>query len=404
MDPILLEQKRNMYITSLLNETLPLSMITEDILEELEIDGSDTFGLLHLIFDNQLKETIESQDQQVVADWKSQLHEVFLAPIDQPQIHNKLILNLAPYTRSIFFSYQMSDLPVVEKIIDHWFEAVKEYLHATENSKVLAFVHLEPTPFTKIGKQYKDLRKLQSYQYAVGMGNLCLYNQFKSVEGYSVEEYKYIQRYEQALRDKDHNGLLATINLLYSFVKNHLIKDSKLIYIYKELMSITIRHLYSNETEHLQMIEQLNQMINNFQMNFNDLEEVHQYMVALINNLDEQTIDRKDYHPHIKKVLTFIHTNYQHDIALSDISDDLNLSVAYLSRLFHENLKIGFKAYLTKYRMNIIKDQLIHSDTSIKEIASMAGYNNPDQMTRIFKKYEKMTPREFRQERGSASI
>lgn len=69
-------QKKIMYMTNLLSETLPLDLLTKETLKSFDMDPSHSYCLIHLAFGNKLKETIESKkNEQNVAQWKSLLHE-----------------------------------------------------------------------------------------------------------------------------------------------------------------------------------------------------------------------------------------------------------------------------------------------------------------------------------------
>ena len=282
--------------------------------------------------------------------------------------------------------------------IAHWYQVTKDYLQNSENVAIMAFANPQIIPIEKIGQLYKELRKLQDYQYVIGMDTLTFYEDFDFRDDYTVTEYKYIQRFENLLNNKGYSRLTFINRELTAYIRDQVMNDSKVIYIYKELMSVVIRHLYTQETKYLKLIETLNHAINDFSSRFNDLTEVAEYIHQLLLALGESTDYNNALHPHIRKVLAIIEKDYDKDLTLDAMADQLSLSDAYLSRLFKDNMAITFKQYLTKFRLNKIKEQLSHTSKSIKTIAEITGYQSANQLTRIFKKYEKMTPREYRQQ------
>jgi len=392
----LFQQKKMMYIHSLLNETMPLGLLTKSLLDELHLNEEQTFGLVHILYSNAMQDNIEAKDSANVADWKAAIHEHMLKDFDAPFIPYSCVLNLSPYTRTIVYSFDKQDLPLMKPHIEAWYSLTKRYLETTEKASIMAFANPQIIPFPQIGQLYKELRRLEDYQYVIGMGSLTFYEDFSFRDDYTVREYKYIQRFENLLNNKGYHRLTYINNELAAYIRDNVMNDSKVIYIYKELMSVVIRHLYSQETDHLKLIERLNHAINNFSNQFNDLTEVSYYIAGLLATLDLSLAEQSPTHPYIKKVLKIIHTNYAMDITLDAIADLLNLSDAYISRLFKEQMGISFKQYLTKYRLNKIKDLLVSSNKSITHIASLTGYQSANQLTRIFKKYEQMTPREYR--------
>lgn len=394
------EQKRIMYFTSLLNETLPSAMITPDLMVEMALKTNDQIGLIHILFSNQLQATIEDKEASYVADWKALIHEHMLQALKAPFIHTSCVLNLAPYTRTIVYSFDPHYLDHLKPHITKWFHQISHYMDQETNGQIMAFANPQLILFKDIGQLYKDLRRLLNYQYTIGMATITFYDDFHFIEQYSVAEYKYIQRYEQLLNTKAYNDLLLLIEELNAYILTYMIKDSKVIYIFKELMSISIRHLFNHETENLHLIDLLNFAINNFSTQFNDLKDVTLYIENLILTLKEALADTRHYHPYVKKILNAIESDYKQDLTLEAIADQLNLSNAHLSRLFKEEIGITYKQYLTKFRLDRIKLLLDTTDKTIQEIASLTGYQSANQLTRIFKKYEQVTPRDYRMTQG----
>lgn len=395
MNPI--EQKKTMYLTSLLSETLPADMLTEEVLLSFDVEKDDAFGVINIYFSNQLKTIIDSKDFEDVVDWKSQFHIDLLGPLYLDIIKPVCLLNMAPYTRTVIYSFKERDIEHIKVTIRHWFDYACQYLSVNQLGQIIAFANPSIQRFKDIGKSYKPLRLLMNYRYTIGMGHLVFYDEMSFREDYSITEYKYLQRYETLLSMNNYADLFPIIQDIHRHIQEHSITDSKVIYIFKELMSMTIRHLYTRETTYLDIISDLNTTINDFEKAFDDSAAAMAYLNRILQRLSHYSEeDQTDRHPHIKKTLKIINDQYGENIGLSGIADSLKLSQAYLSRLFKEEMGIGFKDYLTRYRLNIIKDLLEHSNRSIIDIAKDTGYANPDQLTRIFKKYEQMTPSEYR--------
>lgn len=54
--------------------------------------------------------------------------------------------------------------------------------------------------------------------------------------------------------------------------------------------------------------------------------------------------------------------------------------------------------YLTEVRLEHAKELLKTTDMKSYEIAFAVGYENPSYFSKIFKKYENMTPNEYREQ------
>ncbi|MDD7219338.1 MAG: helix-turn-helix domain-containing protein [Clostridia bacterium] len=102
----------------------------------------------------------------------------------------------------------------------------------------------------------------------------------------------------------------------------------------------------------------------------------------------------------IEKAQSYINENFKKDISLDDVSRMANISPYYFSKLFKQETGKNFIEYLTEIRLRHAKDLLQNSGYSIKEICGECGYSDPNYFSRIFKKYEGVTPSEFRERLG----
>lgn len=99
----------------------------------------------------------------------------------------------------------------------------------------------------------------------------------------------------------------------------------------------------------------------------------------------------------IQKIIDFIQENYT-DPSLSQrkVADHFNISIYSLSRLFNENLGIGFTEYINGKRIGLAKRLLLTSDESVAEIGKEVGIINANYFSRLFKTNCGITPSKFR--------
>lgn len=103
----------------------------------------------------------------------------------------------------------------------------------------------------------------------------------------------------------------------------------------------------------------------------------------------------------IRQAQEYIDHNFHRDISLDDVSRELNISPYYFSKLFKEETGNNFVEYVTERRMDRAKNLLKKQDTSIKEVCAEVGYSDPNYFSRIFKKYQGVTPTEYKENVGS---
>jgi len=102
------------------------------------------------------------------------------------------------------------------------------------------------------------------------------------------------------------------------------------------------------------------------------------------------------YHDLSKYIIDYIDENYMNPITLTQISERLNFSVPYICKKFKNDVGISFNEYLQKKRIEQSCRLILNTDKKISEIAELVGYNDIKFFHQVFKKYIKMTPREFR--------
>lgn len=91
-----------------------------------------------------------------------------------------------------------------------------------------------------------------------------------------------------------------------------------------------------------------------------------------------------------------IETYYNQNVTLEKTAHAINLSAAYLSRLFRTQLDMTFSDYLINVKIRHVKNLLSQTDKSITEIALKTGFCSGDYLSTQFKAKTGMTPKEFR--------
>lgn len=89
----------------------------------------------------------------------------------------------------------------------------------------------------------------------------------------------------------------------------------------------------------------------------------------------------------IDEMKKYIRENFTNDISLDQVAEHVGLNPDYLGRLFKRIEGLTFTDYLISLRMEKAKELLGERELSIKEIAYMVGYSDPNYFSRAFKKY-----------------
>jgi len=97
----------------------------------------------------------------------------------------------------------------------------------------------------------------------------------------------------------------------------------------------------------------------------------------------------------VAMVQSYIKKNLSIKLTLNEVAAVFNLSPNYLSQLFSKYADEGFVEYINKERILASKRMMAKEDGKIYEIAEALGYENAFYFSRVFKKVEGISPREY---------
>ncbi|TVY11171.1 helix-turn-helix domain-containing protein [Paenibacillus cremeus] len=98
-------------------------------------------------------------------------------------------------------------------------------------------------------------------------------------------------------------------------------------------------------------------------------------------------------------IVQYIQTHYHQDLYLEKIADHLGVSSKYISKVFKEKTGTNLTDYISVTRINKAKEILGGTNMNISDISERVGIYSRTTFIRLFKKYEGVTPNEFRKAR-----
>jgi two-component system response regulator YesN len=133
---------------------------------------------------------------------------------------------------------------------------------------------------------------------------------------------------------------------------------------------------------------------------FFDYQEKKQLLLVFFGNVIKKIAETEQMKQKLDSlvptIIQYIEDNYQHDLHLELIADRMGFSTKYLSKLFHDKTGDYLSGYINQYRITKAKELLVESDLSVNEISERVGIFSRTTFIRLFKKYEEVTPKEYR--------
>ena len=102
----------------------------------------------------------------------------------------------------------------------------------------------------------------------------------------------------------------------------------------------------------------------------------------------------------IQKTLNYIDFNYTEQLNLTILSDAVSVTASYLSTQFKKEMNVSLVDYVNRRRVREARNLLLTTALPVSKIAEMVGFLDDNYFTRIFKKFENVSPREFRKLRS----
>lgn len=92
----------------------------------------------------------------------------------------------------------------------------------------------------------------------------------------------------------------------------------------------------------------------------------------------------------------YVQNNYNKNISLRDLAEDVGYNYSYLSSFFSKHFEQGFPAYVNSFRVQRAKSYLTESEMSITQISQACGFETIRNFNRVFSRECDISPKEYR--------
>lgn len=106
------------------------------------------------------------------------------------------------------------------------------------------------------------------------------------------------------------------------------------------------------------------------------------------------------YPPLVQKVLTYIDTNLAGDLHLHTLASMHNVSDSYLSALFRREFGKTITECVLEKRVDAAAELLLSTHLQIQTVAQHCGFSDVNYFSKVFKKHQGVTPKQFREKRS----
>ena len=105
----------------------------------------------------------------------------------------------------------------------------------------------------------------------------------------------------------------------------------------------------------------------------------------------------------VRRVQSFLETNYAKEFSLEDVARKFHLSPSHLSHRFKQITGVSVMGYLQACRLAEAKQQLAQTNLPIRAIIDACGYSDSSNFSHHFKSVTGLTPTQFRAKHSQRS-
>jgi len=252
-----------------------------------------------------------------------------------------------------------------------------------------------------IKASYSDAKQAITYKLLMGSGSIMDYSEINSNEGHY---YYYPLDKELSLIEGLKSADYAKIeNVIDEIIKKNLYLNQPEInmarFLFFDLQATALKAIQevnlNNDnckiiTNELSSIKTFNEMIDY-------IKKIYYHICQDISNKKESVSDSL-----IHNILRYIDENIcNHNFSLNLCSLKYGLSDSSFSRFFREKTGQYFTDYINRKRIEMSKEILKSEKYTIKDIGVSVGFINDVTFRRVFKKYQLITPAEYRKQLNS---
>ena len=171
-------------------------------------------------------------------------------------------------------------------------------------------------------------------------------------------------------------------------------KFKDLCELHQQLTHIFFLYFYQNDIDTTDLFTQ-EYTYQEYMDSFKDVESLRKgvrFMLEAVERVEKKNTVLGD----VERAKKFIVDNLSTPITVKDVADHVHLSSEYFTKIFKLETGQNIKEYIILSKLEAAKEMLSHTNISVSLISIELGYTNFSHFSQIFKKYENVSPSEYR--------
>lgn len=132
------------------------------------------------------------------------------------------------------------------------------------------------------------------------------------------------------------------------------------------------------------------------------LKEFEQYLIYVLTLIQQEYTASEGMQNVCSRTKNYIESNYMNpELDLTCVAKEMGMSSSYLTKLYKNQYGVSVVEDITYIRIKNAKKFLLDTGLNINEVAEKTGFSNSNVFGKVFKKYEGISPGEFRKYKNS---
>ncbi len=214
-----------------------------------------------------------------------------------------------------------------------------------------------------------------------------------SEEHLSIDEN--ISRWKYLLDARQFSSLETSILTYIDFISAVNKANLKtLCDLHQRLTQIFFSYAYQHNLDIMKLFTE-HYRYNDYMDGFKDIPSIRTSVKFIISAIADRSSSLENLND-VQRAKDYILNNIAQNLSVKDVADYVHLSPEYFTRLFKKETGQNIKNYILQVKVDVARDLLGNPNIPVSMIALELGYNNFSHFTQIFKKFENVTPTEYR--------
>ena len=250
----------------------------------------------------------------------------------------------------------------------------------------------EPKNFKQL---YYQAQHSLEYRYTVSSSELVCYDSLNEKQKVSYnftfnDELKLINLLKSGQKEE---ALSFTDSVLDDFFAQGRVRREDAVYIFNQILFCCAKVLHELQQRVSDAVD--------FKklLSLNLFTQMNEYTMECVSLTCDMALKRQNNTENglSERIVRYIREQFSNcDLTLTFLADKFHVSAIYVSKSVKKVSGISFIDYLNRLRIDEAKQLLSKTDKSVRDIAGETGYDSDKNFIRVFKKYEGVTPGQFR--------